>query len=166
MKGLRLLILTLFTLGITQMLHAQKQFPTVSSIKALDGKPVKTMDIFSQNKLTVVSLWATWCSPCKKELDAMKALYNEWKELGIDVLAVSEDNAQLLGRVKPMVKQKKWPYQIISDANGDLKQALSVQAIPHTFIVNNEGHILFSHTGYNPGYEYELDEKLRSLLSE
>jgi cytochrome c biogenesis protein CcmG/thiol:disulfide interchange protein DsbE len=67
----------------------------------------------------VVSYWATWCSPCKKELDAIKELYPNWQKDGIGMVAVTIDNAQQLNKVKPLLQQKKWPYQVISDVNSE-----------------------------------------------
>ena len=82
-----------------------KPFPS-ARLKTLDGKGVVLNETFGKNKLTVVSFWATWCSPCKKELDAMKELYGEWKALGIELVAVTIDDAQALNKVKPMIAQK------------------------------------------------------------
>ena len=141
-----------------------KPFPS-ARLKTLDGKGVVLNETFGKNKLTVVSFWATWCSPCKKELDAMKELYGEWKALGIELVAVTIDDAQALNKVKPMIAQKSWKYTVLSDQNKDLLRSLNFQTIPQTFIVDASGNILYSHSGYTPGDEDELDKKLRGLLN-
>ena len=111
-----------------------------------------------------MSYWATWCSPCKKELDAVKNLYDGWKKDGIEVIAVTIDNAQQLNKVKPLANQKKWSYIVLSDVNSESLRLLNFQTIPQTFVVNNMGEIVYSHSGYTPGDEFELDKKLKSLL--
>ncbi len=140
-----------------------KKFPNLN-LKTLEGKTVELNKSFAKNKLTVVSYWATWCSPCKKELDAVKNLYEGWKKDGIEVIAVTIDNAQQLNKVKPLANQKKWSYTVLSDVNSESLRLLNFQTIPQTFVVNSMGEIVYSHSGYTPGDEFELDKKLKSLM--
>lgn len=149
-----LLILSSFT--------GDKKFPAIN-VKTLDGKNVDLQKVFSNNKLTVVSFWATWCGPCKKELDAVHELYPDWKKSGIEVLAVTIDDAQQLNKVKPMVQQKGWTYTVLSDINKESLQKLNFQNIPQTFVVDKSGNIVYTHSGYTPGDEYELEKKLKAL---
>lgn len=162
MKSVNLLLPILF-LVLSSFSSVEKVFPP-AALKTLDGKNVQLNDSFSKNKLTVVSFWATWCAPCKKELDALKDLYGEWKPLGIELIAITVDDAQALNKVKPMVAQKAWKYTILSDQNKEMMRALNFQSIPQTFVVDAKGTILYTHAGYTPGDEFELDKKLRSFL--
>ncbi|MBK9108905.1 MAG: TlpA family protein disulfide reductase [Saprospiraceae bacterium] len=162
MKYVNLLLPVLF-LFLSSFASLGKVFPT-AQLKTLDGKNIQLNESFAKNKLTVVSFWATWCSPCKKELDALKDLYSEWKPMGIELVAITVDDAQALNKVKPMVAQKSWKYTILSDQNKEMMRALNFQSIPQTFVVDAKGNILYTHAGYTPGDEYELDKKLRSLL--
>ena len=155
------LILCLFLVSFKD---GEKKFPSLN-VKSLDGKSFDFSKEFAKNKLTVVSYWATWCSPCKKELDAIKELYPNWQKDGIGMVAVTIDNAQQLNKVKPLLQQKKWPYQVISDVNSESLRNLGFQTIPQTFVVNQAGNIIYSHSGYNPGDEYELEKKLKSFLN-
>lgn len=145
-----------FTIG-------DKKFPK-ANLKTLDGKAVLLNSNFEKNKLTVISFWATWCSPCKKELDAIKDLYPEWKKLGVELVAITIDDAQALNKVKPLVAQKGWSYTILSDQNKDMLRLLNFQSIPQTFVVDATGNILYTHNGYAPGDEYELEKKLKEFL--
>ena len=161
MKNTSFLIL-FFSLFLLFFKDGEKKFPVVN-VKSLDGKSFDLSKEFAKNKLTVVSYWATWCSPCKKELDAIKDLYPNWKKEGIGLLAITIDNAQQLNKVKPLIQQKGWSYQVLSDINSESLRVLSFQTIPQTFIVNQEGMIIYSHSGYSPGDEFELEKKLKSL---
>ena len=91
MKSIIPLILLLAI--ITSSFVLGKQFPAVN-LKSLDGKSIAVSTEFAKNKLTVVSFWATWCSPCKKELDAINPLYQEWKKMGVEMMAITIDECQ------------------------------------------------------------------------
>ena len=85
-----------------------KQLPSIT-ITDLQGKPVNIVEFTKKNKLTVLSFWATWCSPCKRELDAVSELYPDWKEkMGIELVAITIDNARALSQVKPIIEEKGW----------------------------------------------------------
>jgi len=137
------------------------KFPSVD-VKTLEGKIVNIQDYVGNGKLTVVSFWATWCSPCKRELDAISDLYPDWKEdYGVEFVAVTIDNARALAKVPAMVSSKGWEYTILSDSKQELQTALNFQTIPQTFLIDASGEILYSHNGYNPGDEFELEDKIK-----
>lgn len=144
-------------------LNAQSTLPDVS-IKTLDGQSVNIQDYANNGKYTVLSFWATWCSPCKRELDAISEYYEEWQEdLDMELIAITIDNARNLPKVKPIVETKGWEYTILSDSNEDLKRSLNFQTVPMTFLLNKAGEIVYTHSGYNPGDEFELEEKIKAL---
>lgn len=160
--NLRSLFLHVAILLLPFSAAAQKQLPDVM-VRTLDGKSARIKS-YTSNTLTVISFWATWCSPCKRELDAMVELYPVWKEkYQIELLAISTDNPRQLAKVRPMVAAQGWPYVILTDANAELKNALNFQAIPHTLIVDKDGNIVYEHTGYLPGDELELEKKIVEL---
>ena len=104
-----------------------------------------------------------------KELALFKAInevYADWKEeTGVKLIAVSIDQAQNINKLKPMVDEQGWEYEVLLDPNGDFKRALGVQLIPYVLIVDGNGKIAYKHNGYTDGAENELIEKVRELLS-
>ena len=138
-------------------------FPSID-IKSIEGKLVNT-DLFeNDNQPIVVSFWATWCKPCAKELDAITEVYEEWQdETGVKVIAISIDDARNAAKVAPYANGKDWPFEIYVDANSDLKRALNVNAIPHTFLLNANKEIVWQHTSYFDGDEEELYEEILKL---
>ena len=144
-------------------LSAQKTLPSVN-VKTLDGKAIDIQQFAKNGKITVLSFWATWCSPCKRELDAIADVYEDWQEdYDMELVAVTIDNARALSKVKPMVASKGWEYTILSDVNEDLKRALNFQTVPMTFLIDQDGNIVYTHNGYNSGDEYELEDKIKAL---
>jgi cytochrome c biogenesis protein CcmG, thiol:disulfide interchange protein DsbE len=142
---------------------AQKSLPS-ANVKTLEGQTLNVQELGKSGKITVISFWATWCSPCKKELDAIKDYYDEWKEkYGVELIAVSVDDARTAAKVPAMVKEKGWEYRILLDTNKEFSQTANVASVPYTILLNSTGNIVFEHTGYTPGDELELEEKIKEL---
>jgi cytochrome c biogenesis protein CcmG, thiol:disulfide interchange protein DsbE len=141
-------------------------YSTIPSVelKTLDGKTVNIKDYVGQGKITVVSFWATWCSPCKRELDAIAEVYPDWQEdYNVELIAITIDDSRSLAKVPALIETKGWEYTVLADVKQELKKALNFQTVPQTFLLNEKGEIVYSHTGYSPGDEYELEEKIIAL---
>jgi cytochrome c biogenesis protein CcmG, thiol:disulfide interchange protein DsbE len=151
-----------FILAVTGV-SAQKTLPSVS-IKNLDGKSLDIQSVAGHGKITVISFWATWCGPCKKELDEVNKVYADWqKKYNMELVAITIDDSRGLPKVKPMVAEKRWSYTVLSDANSDLKSALNIPNVPYTLLLDGAGNIVWSHSGYVPGDEKELEAQLAAL---
>lgn len=120
-------------------------------------------DVTNKNGVTIISLWATWCVPCLKELDAINDVYVDWQdETNVELIAVSIDDSRTVKRVKSMINGKDWDYTVLLDINNDLKRALNAASIPLTILVK-DNKIVYEHSGYSPGAELELYEKIKEL---
>ncbi len=157
------LILTLTLIFSFSM--AWSQIPS-AEVKTLEGKTINTNTISNDGKPIVISFWATWCKPCVKELSAIDEVYVDWvDETGVKLIAVSIDNARSMKRVAPYVNGKAWEYEILLDPNGDFKRAMNVVNVPHTFIIDGNGKIVYQHTTYATGDEEEVYEILVKLAA-
>lgn len=152
---------TLLTIVVSA--QSSKTLPD-ATVKTLDGKSVQIKSYVGKGKITILSFWATWCAPCKREMDAISEVYGDWKkDYDVQFLAVTIDTQRDLPKVKPMVTTKGWPYIFLSDAANQLKTALNFQTIPQTYLIDQKGNIVYEHTGYNPGDELDLEEKIKAL---
>ena len=125
-------LLLAFTLLLSITLSAQNKIPN-TQLKTLGGDITNLQDIAKNNDLIVVSLWATWCVPCKNELDAINEVYSDWQdETNVTLYAISVDDSRTVKRVKPLVNGKDWDYEILLDTNNDLKRALGASTVPLT----------------------------------
>lgn len=135
-----------------------------TSIKTLKGETTSLSEITSENDLVIVSLWATWCVPCKNELDAISDVYEDWQdETNVQLVAVSIDDSRTVNRVKPLINGKDWDFTILLDTNNDLKRALNTATVPLTLIIK-KGEIVYRHSGYTPGAEDALFEELKKHI--
>lgn len=139
----------------------QNNLPNID-LKTLSNSTISTQKIAEENELIIISLWATWCVPCKNELDAISEIYQDWvDETKVKLFAVSIDDSRTSKRIIPMINGKDWEFEILIDENSDLKRAFGTSTVPYTVIVKN-GKIVYKHMGYTPGYEFELYEELVS----
>lgn len=143
---------------------ALAQLPSVT-LKDINGKTVKTDTLSNNGKPFIIDFFATWCKPCNRELKAIHEVYPDWQEeTGVKLIAVSIDQAQNINKVKPLVDEQGWEYEVLLDPNGDFKRALGIQMIPYVLIVDGKGNIVYKHNGYTDGAENELIEKVRELV--
>ena len=152
------LFLALVLLSAIQ-LHAQ--LPNVR-LQDIDGNTVQTGSISNNGKPIIISFWATWCMPCLRELTAIHEVYPDWQdETGVKMIIVSIDQAQDANRVKPLVDGFGWEYEVLLDPNGDFKRAMNVQNVPHVFVLDGKGKIVYNHAGYTEGGEQDIYDALQ-----
>ena len=133
-------------------------------IENQEGKVVSTKSLADGTPM-IISFWSTTCKPCIQELNAINDNLVDWlDEVDMKVVAVSVDDARTVSRARAMTKGQGWDdYVCLYDKNQDFKRAMNVSLTPHTFIVDGKGNIVYSHSGYTPGSEQELFEKIKKL---
>ncbi|MBN2175398.1 MAG: TlpA family protein disulfide reductase [Bacteroidales bacterium] len=132
------------------------KIPSVE-VKTPDGQLFNTENISNDGSPIIISFWATWCKPCIKELTTIADEYDDWvDETGVKLIAVSIDDARASSKVMPLVNGKNWEYDVLLDQNGDFKRAMNVNLIPHTFVIDGNGEIVWQHTSFSEGAELEL----------
>jgi peroxiredoxin len=142
-----------------------KKIPSVS-VKDLKGNTINTSGFSNEGNPIVISFWATWCGPCKKELNSIAETYGDWQEeTGVKVVAISIDDARSASRVAPYVNSQSWEFDVYLDSNQDFKRAMNVNNVPHTFLIDGDGNIVWQHNNYAPGDEEELYVKIKELKS-
>ena len=140
---------------------AWAQLPSIL-LKDMNGKVVDTKDLAKEGRPVLVSFFATWCKPCMRELTAIHDLYPDWQEqYNLRIYIVSIDQGQDVQKVKPLVDGQAWEYDVLLDDDGEFKRAMNVQSVPHSFLLDKEGRIIYNHVGYTDGDEAEVEKKLK-----
>ena len=159
-KGLFVLAMLLF--AAVESVNAQ--LPSFK-LKTIEGKTIDTQTLSNDGKPFIIDFFATWCKPCNRELSAISEVYDEWqKETGVKLYAVSIDKAQNANKVKPLVNQHGWEYEVILDPNSEFRKSFGGEMIPFVVICDGDGKVVYKHNGYTEGAEQELIEKVRELV--
>lgn len=156
-------LLSLVALGITGFVSAQMLPDT--KVENQKGEIISTRSL-STGKPMIISFWATTCKPCIQELNAINEQIEDWREeADFDVVAVATDDSRSISRARAMATGFGWEENFICiyDKNKDFSRAMNVMQTPQAFVVDGQGKVVFSHTGYTPGSELELFEKVKEL---
>lgn len=154
----------LFALSLNVSAQQAKSLPS-ANVKTLDGKTISTATFENDGKPIILSFWASWCRPCIKELSAIADLYDDWQdETGVKVIAVSIDDARSVNNVRPLVNARGWDFEFYLDSNSDLRRAMGVTNVPHTFVLNGNKEVVHQYTNYTEGSEHELFKLIQSLV--
>jgi thiol-disulfide isomerase/thioredoxin len=110
-------------------------------VQGLDGKELDVGK--SKGKVVFLNFWATWCPPCVAEMPSIQSLYEEIKSEGIDFICVSDEDTSTVSK---FVKEKGFTFPIYTLV-GEKPQFFNTRAIPTTFIISQDGQIVFKHVG-------------------
>lgn len=155
-------LLSLAVLLVAAMTVTAQQLPDVK-VENAQGKTVSMRSV-AAGKPMIISYWSTSCKPCIQELNAINDALEDWREeADFVVVAVSVDDARLKATAKSMAAARAWDFICLFDENQDLKRAMNVSLTPQSFVVDGNGKIVYSHSGYTPGSEEELFDEILKL---
>lgn len=143
---------------------AMAQLPSVK-VENQRGDVVNTSTLLKSKKPLIISFWSTTCKPCLMELNAINDQMEDWlAEADFEVVAVSIDDSRSSAKAKALASGNGWDdFTVLYDKNQDFKRAMNVNMVPHVFIVDATGKIVYNHTGYTPGSESELLKIIKKL---
>jgi peroxiredoxin len=100
-------------------------------------------------QVTLVNIWATWCIPCRAEMPAMQQLYDQLKDRGFRIAAVSIDEGSIED-VQGFVNELGLTFDIFHDRSREIEDAYQTTGVPESFLVNREGIIVRKQIGEHP----------------
>jgi thiol-disulfide isomerase/thioredoxin len=163
MKNKLILSICVSILFIASSFSQERTLPSVK-VKDLKNKIINIQSVENNGNPIVISFWATWCKPCKKELNTIAEVYEEWQDdTGVKLIAVSIDDSRSASKVKPYVNASGWEYDIYIDSNRELARSMGVSTVPHTFLLDGNVNIVWEHKGYIDGDEDELLEQIENI---
>jgi peroxiredoxin len=133
-------------------------------LPSLGGEMVKLSEISAQ-KAVLISFWATWCVPCPEEMKHVQRFYDQYKDAGFDVLAISIDGTKTVSKVKSFVQGRRFSFPVLLDTNNDVKRRYQIKAVPTVYLLRPGGEVVYHHVGYRPGDEVALEKEIKKLMA-
>ena len=160
MKLLRSMILIPLLLVFAQSATPQsgKKAPEFS-LKSADGRTITLSEL--RGKVVLVNFWATWCGPCRAEMPGFEEAYKKLKSKGFEIVGISLDR-QGWADVTPFLKNVRVTYPIVIGYQNLVEAYGNFDAIPTSFLIDKQGHIVEQHIGYMS--KEDLEKKVNSLL--
>ncbi len=152
-------------ISISVLIFISSVFPSSLpdfSLKKIDGTQFSISDVLGK-KIIIIDFWATWCKPCKKLLKKLDDLGHEFSDKVI-VLAISTDESSSFARIESFVKSRGYRFTVLLDPDSSVSGIFNpAGTIPYTMIIDLNKKIVFTHTGYIPGFEKKIREKIVEL---
>ncbi len=133
------------------------------SLPDLGGTQISLGDF--KGKVVILNFWATWCSPCRREIPSLGRLYQLRKDKGFEILAVSVDRTSL-SKVAAFVADYQMSFPVLTDQRGEIGQRYWAKAIPTSFLLDKKGVIRWKVVGTREWDDAFVLSKVDQLLSE
>ena len=139
--------------------------PADFSLQDINGKRVHLSD-FLGDKVILVNFWATWCGPCAGELPHLQRIYQEHRDEGLVVLAVSMDGPDSIAAVAPFARRHKLQFPVLLDQETTVVGMLNPKrAAPFNLLIGRDGTIVSTKEGFSAGDEIALETEIVQELS-
>jgi len=133
----------------------------------LEDTDEELIDIKSlKGKVVLVNFWATWCPPCRREMNSLERLYSTLKDKGVVVLAVNvgEDDDAVLSFMNDV--EPELTFSVLFDKDSKTMQKWGAIGLPSTFVLNRKGEIVYKAIGGREFDNKNILDKIISLTSD
>lgn len=131
-------------------------------LPSADGKVVSLADY--KGKVVLIDFWASWCGPCRQAFPAINDLYGELKDRGFEVIAVNLDEQRK--DADEFLSKRPHEMKVVFDPKGTSATSFSLGGMPSSFVIDREGRVQFTHTGYTTATLADYRREVLSLLRE
>ncbi len=115
--------------------------------------------------VVLLNFWATWCEPCRVEMPHLDRLQQRYGGEGLRVLAVSMDGPDSVAEVRSRISRYSYSFTVLLDQDSEVTRLYNPRrAAPFSVLVDRSGSIVWTHEGYSPGDEVELEAQVRAAL--
>ena len=116
-------------------------------------------------KVIIVNFWATWCTPCVKEMPSFENLYLRFRSKGLTILAVSLDKSSS-SKVQEFADKYKLSFPVLLDTDGVAEKLYPSFTIPFTYVVDKQGRVVARVDGGKNWESLETFEAVEHLLKQ
>ncbi len=130
------------------------------ALKDVKGRAVSLSAI--KAKAVLVSFWATWCPPCRAEMPALNRLYREYRDKGLEILAVSTDRK--LEYVTDFLEKHPVDFPVLMDSDSRTSRQFGVFSMPTSFLLDRNGTVIKRYLGEEDWTSQEILNAIKSAL--
>ena len=130
----------------------------------IDGRPVKSEELFAAHDITLVNFWATWCGPCKSELEELGNIHRRLEKKNAAVVGICDDAAEKTEECRALIKEKNLTYVNLMGVK-DTAEELFIDSFPTSFYVDREGKIVTNPVIGVPADVSEYEKTVETLLA-
>ena len=109
------------------------------SLPDLEQQTVRLSDY--RGKLVLLNFWASFCTPCRREMPALESLWLRYRDQGLVVLALSADRDNLQ-RVTAFINQGSYSFPVLLDTEGEVRKTYEVRALPTSYLIGRDGKFI------------------------
>ena len=133
------------------------------SLQDLQGRTHRLSE--QKGKVVLLSFWMTWCAPCKVEIPHLARLYGQYKDKGFEVWGITADAPSDLPKVRSLVRAYGMTYPVLLDQDSRVNALYNPRSdYPLSILVDREGRLAWTHVGFQPGDEVELENQIKKAL--
>ncbi len=133
------------------------------TLEDINDEEIRLTEVL-ENGPVLLDFWATWCRPCKQALPLFAAIYDDLKDQGFTLLAISVDDTKSMNKVKPYVKSNEWEFPVLYDPTSEVLKSFRGRTVPHAVLISQDGRIVKTWIGYHSGEEEEVRAEIMKLL--
>jgi len=130
------------------------------SLKDAHGRSLSLSSL--RGKVVLINFWATWCPPCKAEMPSMNRLYNEIRNRGFEIVAISTDNS--LSTIRDFLARNRIDFPVLFDETKSVTRQYHVFSMPTTFLIDRNGMIVEKFYGEEDWTDPAIRKKIEKLL--
>lgn len=154
-------IAAVFAAASAFALDAGERAPEIG-LTDMNGERVTMQSL--RGKVVLVDFWASWCEPCAEEMPVLERLYQQYREQGFRVVAVSQDRQA--SNIRTFLQQHRVSFPVVHDANHQVAGRYSPPRMPSSYIIDRQGVVRHVHAGYRSGDARVFEREIRALLSQ
>jgi thiol-disulfide isomerase/thioredoxin len=131
------------------------------TLPTLSGAPIRLAEL--RGKVVLLNFWATWCVPCRTEMPSLDALYQQYQDRGLAVLAVNVDTLSTAG-VEAFMQEVAVTFPIVLDPAWSVARAYRVLGLPTTYLIDRGGNVVIREVGERNWMDHVSQVAVEGLL--
>lgn len=131
-------------------------------MRDLEGNQVTMASL--RGRVVVVDFWASWCEPCADSMPVYQRLYNTYRERGLTIIGVSQDNR--VENARTFASRHHLGFPVVFDEGHAVANRFRPPRMPTSFIIDRGGIVRHVHAGFRSGDAAQLETQIQALLAQ